>query len=170
MTAPSGRRVDEPLLDVDEIQGNILPGFMKPHMRLISLKFGDIAQGRAFLASRAVTSLAEVMESRRKVRAARTLQPSLRELGAIPDDVDNLWLNVALSYRGLTKLADAAPAREELETFSDKAFKLGLAVRSAALGDPIDTAAEGNPANWVVGGPGKEPDVLWCSPRIAQTD
>ena len=160
MTAPSGRRVDEPLLDVDEIQGNILPGFMKPHMRLISLKFGDIAQGRAFLASRAVTSLAEVMESRRKVRAARTLQPSLRELGAIPDDVDNLWLNVALSYRGLTKLADAAPAREELETFSDEAFKLGLAVRSAALGDPIDIAAEGNPANWVVGGPGKEPDVL----------
>ena len=39
-------------------------------------------KGRAFLASRAVTSLADVMGSRRKVRAARTLQPSLSELGA----------------------------------------------------------------------------------------
>ena len=161
MTAPSGRGINEPLLDVDDIQGNILPGFMKPHMRLISLKFGDIAQGRAFLASRAVTSLADVMGSRRKVRAARTLQPSLRELGATPDGVDDLWLNVALSYRGLTKLADDSPTRkEELDTFGDEAFKLGLAARSAGLGDPIDQAAEGNPAHWVVGGPGKEPDLL----------
>jgi Dyp-type peroxidase family len=161
MTTQPQRRVDEPLLDVDGIQGNILPGFMKPQMRLISLKFGDIAQGRAFLAGRAVTSLAEVMESRRKVRAARTLQPSRRELAAIPDDVDDLWLNVALSYRGLTKLAgDSTARKDELETFGDEAFKRGLAARSAGLGDPVDPTVDGNPARWVVGGPGKEPDVL----------
>jgi hypothetical protein len=128
MTAPSGRRIDEPLLDVDEIQGNILPGFMKPYMRLISLKFGDIAQGRAFLASRSVTSLADVMGSRRKVRAARTLQPSLRELGATPDGVDDLWLNVALSYRGLTKLADESPTARRNSTRS--------ATRRSSLASP----------------------------------
>jgi Dyp-type peroxidase family len=152
---------EEPLLDIDEIQGNTLPGFMKPHMRLISLTFGDVAEARVFLASRDVTSLADAMHSRKKVRDKRTLQPSLQRLGTVPDDVDDLWLNAALSYQGLMKLAgDSRSRKAEVELFDDEAFKLGLAARSAGLGDPVDKSAEGNPATWVVGGPGNEADVL----------
>ena len=66
---------EEPLLEVTEIQGNALPGFMKPHMILVSLAIGDSERAREFLRSLDVTNLAEVMESRVKVRAARTLRP-----------------------------------------------------------------------------------------------
>src|SRR5271167_186366 len=163
---------EEPLLDVDEIQGNVLPGFMKPHMMLISLRFGDITRARAFLASRDVTSLAGVLGSRRRVRHARTLRPSQEQLGAIPNDVDDVWLNVAVSYQGLTELAGNSRAREaQIALFDDEAFKLGLAARSAGLGDPVDKKSNGHPSKWVVGGPGNEADVLLVlaadhSPRL----
>ena len=85
--------------------------------------------------------------------------------------MDDLWLNVALSYRGLTKLVDDSPTRKQkLDTFGDAAFKLGLAARLAGLGYPIDQAAEGNPAHWVVGGPGKEPICFWRSQRMTRSD
>ena len=35
-----------------------------------------------------------------------------------------------------------------------------MAARSALLGDPSDASAEGNPARWLFGGPGREADVL----------
>lgn len=154
---------EEPVLDVREIQGNALPGFMKPHMILVSLAIGDAQRTREWLAGLAerVTTLAEVMESRVKVRAARTLRPSGARVGAVPDEVDDVWLNVALTYRGLERLAEGRAVLErQLGDFTDDAFRLGLAARSSALGDPTDPAAEGHPSNWVVGGPGREPHVL----------
>jgi Dyp-type peroxidase family len=152
---------EEPLLDVDDIQGNALPGFMKPHMIVLALAIGDVRGAREFLRGLKVTSLAEVMTSRVHVRAIRTLNPSGARIGAVPDGLDDLWLNLGLSYRGLQKLAkDRELLNKQLEDFTDAGFRLGLAARSSSLGDPTATEAEGHPGNWVVGGPGKEPDIL----------
>ena len=41
-----------------------------------------------------------------------------------------------------------------------KAFRQGLAARSAFLGDPTVPDDEGNPANWKVGAPGHDLDAL----------
>ena len=40
----------EPLLEVDEIQGNIFPGFMKPRMAVMALTIGDAVSARKWLA------------------------------------------------------------------------------------------------------------------------
>jgi Dyp-type peroxidase family len=161
MTGPKFHIPEEPVLDVDDIQGNVLPGFMKPHTRLISLVFGDIGQARTFLRGLDVTSLQDVLGSRNRVRAVRGLQPSGEKIGAVPEDLDDLWLNLAVSYTGLMKLAGRSERRRsEVEAFTDNAFRLGLCARSAGLGDPVDPSAEGNPANWVVGGPGRQAHLL----------
>src|SRR5205823_1400591 len=64
------------------------------------------------------------------------------------------WLNIAFSFRALDALTDDA------DRFRDEAFKAGLAKRSRLLGDPVDPASEGCAANWVVGGPDNEADVV----------
>jgi Dyp-type peroxidase family len=152
---------EEPILDVDDIQGNVLPGFMKPHMRFISVGFGDVTQARAFLAGLNVASLSDVFGTRKDVRAARGLRPAGDRVGAVPEGLSDLWLNVAVSYAGLKKLAGHSPSRQaEVDAFTDNAFRLGLPARSAGLGDPVDPSAEGNPVNWVVGGPDKQADLL----------
>ena len=47
-----------------------------------------------------------------------------------------------------------------LTSFTDEGFTTGLAGRSSLLGDPTDPTAEGNPANWLFGGPGREAHLL----------
>jgi Dyp-type peroxidase family len=154
---------EEPILDIDEIQGNAVPGFMKSHMTVVVLAIEDPEKARGWIANTLehVTSLATVMKSRHRVRAARTLRPKGEQVGAVPSDLDDVWVNLAFSYRGLSKLATGrAPLARSLNEFSDTAFKLGLAARSSLLGDPTDPDAEGHPSNWVVGSPHKQPDVL----------
>jgi hypothetical protein len=128
---------------------------MKPHVTLISMMFGDMASGREFLATHEITSLADVLQSRRQVRAARTLQPAGYQVGAIPGGVDDLWLNVALSYQGLRKVAQhqrsvEAPADDsgnyvcalevQVNSFDDNAFRLGLAIVRRDWGIPSPDA------------------------------
>src|SRR5262249_14974425 len=71
------------------------------------------------------------------------------------------WVNVAFSYAALTQLGffDDANGAD----FADEGFRNGLLQQSlnGILGDPIqDPTAEGNPNNWVIGGPHNEADVL----------
>jgi len=40
---------DEPLLDIDEIQGNVLPGFMKPNLIVCALAIADISLAKPWL-------------------------------------------------------------------------------------------------------------------------
>jgi Dyp-type peroxidase family len=160
----SGRHApDEPYLDGAEIQGNVLPGFMKPYMAVIALRIGDVARAKGWLADVAprITTLAEAMRSRAKVRAYRGLGPGrLHQLGALPPGMNDVWLNIALSSCGLSKLLSGGNHAGDLAQFTDQGFQRGLAARSSLLGDPTDHCAEGNPANWLFGGPGREADVL----------
>lgn len=166
---PDPLALPELSLDQDEIQGNVIPGFLKPHQGLISLLIGDDAepdQVKPWLANllSKLTTLARAMDSRVKVREYRKqldFAGLTSVLNPVPNEVDDLWLNLAISYAGMVKLVgDDATRRAEVEQFEDEAFKCGLAARSALLGDPIDSNDKGNPANWVVGGPKKEADLL----------
>jgi Dyp-type peroxidase family len=154
---------DEPYLDGDEIQGNVVPGFMKPHMAVVALRIGDIARAKGWLTDVAprITTLAEAMRSCAKVRAHRGLGPQrLHLVGALPPGMNDVWLNIALSSGGLSKLLSGGAHAGDLGLFVDQGFQRGLAARSSLLGDPADPRAEGNPANWLFGGPGCEADVL----------
>ncbi|HEX8067383.1 MAG TPA: Dyp-type peroxidase [Thermoleophilaceae bacterium] len=153
----------EPVLDAGQIQGNVVPGFMKPSMAVSALVIEDVGKAKSWIAATAprITTLAQAMETREQVRALRTLRPLVAgTLGAIPDEVDDQWVNVGFSHQGLGKLLAGGSHEADLEQFEDEAFSAGLAARSSLLGDPTDPAAEGNPANWVVGGPGQDADVL----------
>lgn len=161
--AAAPRPPDEPILDGDQIQGNVVPGFMKPNMAVVALAIDDVGAVKRWVSEIAprITTLAQAMQTRLKVRALRTLRPMLvGKVGAIPDEVDDLWLNVGFSHAGLSKLLQGGPHEADLAQFEDEAFVTGLAARSSLLGDTTDPFDEGNPANWVVGGPGKEADVL----------
>ena len=162
-TAAGNQAPVEPYLDGDEIQGNVLPGFMKPYMAVAALTIGDVASAKGWLTDVAprITTLAEAMQSRAKVRAFRGLGAERRNrLGALPPGMNDVWLNIGLSSGGLKKLLSGGKHAGDLGLFVDQGFQRGLAARSSLLGDPTDPAADGHPANWVFGGPGREADVL----------
>jgi Dyp-type peroxidase family len=155
----------EPILDGDQIQGNAVPGFMKPHMAVAALAIDDVAKAKTWCGDVAptVTTLAQANVSHEKVREHRGLGPERAEearLGTVPDDVDDAWTNLGVSCAGLTKLLGGGAFAGDVGAFADDGFQNGLAARSALLGDPTDPTAEGNPANWVVGGPENAADVV----------
>lgn len=134
------QRYEEPVLAVNEIQGNVLPGF---HTRFQTLLFVTLtapkqAQRWLLYLMPHITTLAEVLAARRSERMA---QPA------------PVWLNIVFSYGGLHKLST------EAQHFTDPAFKEGMPQRSVLLGDPGDHHAEGNCRNWVVGALGTIPDL-----------
>jgi len=131
---------DEPVLNVRNIQGNILAGFNKDYQTLIFLQITDVEQFRQWLKDLTpfVATTAEVLAFNRLFKEIRTRRGDSRTVQAT-------WMNLAISYRGLYKLAP-----REAEKFTDPAFRAGLRQRSEDLGDPI--RGEGSPKTWVVGG------------------
>ncbi len=137
---------EEPVLAIDQIQGNILAGFNKDFQTLIFLHIDRAEDFKPWLASQVdfVATAAEVLAFNHLFKEIRTRRQ--RESNA----VKATWINIAFSYEGLKALVGAAEAHK----FRDRAFKAGLAARSESLGDPRDTDnLEGSPGNWVVGGP-----------------
>jgi Dyp-type peroxidase family len=141
---------DEPVLALDEIQGNILGGFNKDHQTLLCLRIEDSALFKNWLESIIpfIATSAEVITFNRLFKAMRSRRGTER------NTVKATWINIAFSARGLQRLGI------NVNTFTDAAFRDGLSARSASLGDPTSTTAEGNPASWLVGGTSNEIDVL----------
>jgi Dyp-type peroxidase family len=117
-------------LATHEIQAHVLAGFAAP------------LQAAAFL---------ELTELRAAKRWLRRVAAQVTPLSA---GVRRSGLAAAFTFEGLRKLADDA------ERFRETAFKEGLHERSPLLGDPRGTHEPGDPRNWVVGGPGRVPDVF----------
>jgi Dyp-type peroxidase family len=142
----------EPVLDGDEIQGNVLGGFNKDHQAVLPLHFdGDAAAVRAARAWLAdllprLTWLPEVVAYKRRRRQSLAA-------GGVADEEPVVWRNVALSAPGLGKLTPQIDAFEGV-------FKAGLAAASFRLGDPGTPGQPGHPSTWVVGRPGAVPDAL----------
>jgi Dyp-type peroxidase family len=139
----------EPVLAMDNIQGNSIVGFNKDFQTLLLLKIVNVPEFKRWLKSIIpfIATASEVLAFNRLFKAIRNRRGDSLTIQAT-------WINIAFSFHALTLLTDDA------DTFTDEAFKQGLAARSASLGDPIEPDAEGNPENWVIGGPGDEADVI----------
>lgn len=138
------KTVAEPPLAVENIQGNILGGFMKDHQMLIFLKITDVADFKKWL-----TTLTPFIATAGEVLAFNSLFKALRSRRGETDAVKATWVNIAFSFDALKRLS------EDADEFTDPAFRAGLADRSQALGDPADSAAK-----WFVGGPNNEADIV----------
>jgi Dyp-type peroxidase family len=143
----------EPELDVDEIQGNVVPGFLKDFQMMLFLEITDSAACKLWLAPLVprIATTEEVLAFNRLFKAIR------RRRGRETHELKATWLNIAFSASGLRRLG------VDVNAFRDEAFKDGMAVRAMGnsnLGDPSNRRAEGNPRNWLVGGPGNQADIV----------
>src|SRR2546430_14931139 len=144
---------DEPVLDVNNIQGNVIGGFNKDFQTLLVLEIENKDEFKRWLKTQVpfISTAAEVLAFVRLFKAIR----SRRHVES--NAVKSTWINIAFSFSGIKKLVKAADLNPP---FKDKAFTDGLTTRSEAgtLGDPIkDAKAEGNPKNWIVGGSNNDP-------------
>jgi Dyp-type peroxidase family len=145
--------IREPLLDVNDIQGNILAGFNKDYQILLALKIHDVPAARGWLRRIVpeISSTAEVYQFNTLFRMLRA------RLGRDPVGLVATWANIAFSHDGLAALASPA----EVDVIPDDAFKSGLVDgRAAELGDPVAPGETDPTSHWVVGGTGQVPDML----------
>ena len=115
MTRPGERRRELPV-DLDDIQGNITPGFGTRRQAFLLLRFAEPAEARGWLAE-----------------VAPRVAPA-RQAGA----KDGALVNVAFSWAGLERLG--APA---LDHFPEE-FRAGMAARAGRWAIARSTA--GRPA------------------------
>ncbi|MCT7952249.1 Dyp-type peroxidase [Ancylothrix sp. C2] len=144
--------LEEPVLDIDDIQGNIFPGFKKDSQHFLFFQIIEPESAKLWL-----KSLAPKLSKAREVLEAHSIWKARRlELGHEPKNLDFLFINCAISAQGFVKLG--VPGIEE---FDDIAFKLGLEKRSGTLGDPpAGSGSVGSPETWVFGAGSRSPDVL----------
>jgi Dyp-type peroxidase family len=142
----------EPEIELDEIQGNIVPGFKKDHQHFLFFRIESVPTARSFLAR-----LASQIWTARQVLIAHDLWKALRAArGVEPTDVAMTMLNVALSWRGLAQLVPAA----DLERFDDDGFAVGQAERAGDIGDPTAAGEAGSPSTWLFGNAAKPVDLV----------
>jgi Dyp-type peroxidase family len=153
--AAPARRRREPRLNANQIQGNIFPGFSKDHQTLLFLRIDKPGSFRKWLAGFVpqIATMDLVLAFNQLFK--RIVAQQQGETGS----VRATWVNIAFSFAGLKKLG----SREmQLDQFVDEAFTAGLLARSmaGALGDPVGLGTAGDPKNWLIGGPGREADVV----------
>jgi Dyp-type peroxidase family len=135
----------EPILPLDDVQGNILPGFNKRHQRVVGFRVVDVPAAKRWFACAApeITTATEVQrfkDLRRALRARR---------GAAPTGLASVWMAIAFSAPSLRRLVSDA----DIELFEDEAFQVGLHARASTLGDPdAGSGIPGSPDLWEFGG------------------
>ncbi|WP_346825106.1 Dyp-type peroxidase (plasmid) [Ralstonia solanacearum] len=140
----------EPVLDLADIQGIAVPGFLKPHQTLLYLRMCDkfdFSAFRKFLIDLDVATGSRTLIDRRAARKEKDVSQRSGNRQVV-------LTAIAFTYAGLLKLV---PSAMEIPSV---AFKHGMVRRSGLLGDPADPASEGNPRNWVVGGVDAELDAM----------
>jgi Dyp-type peroxidase family len=143
----------EPVLDMDNIQGNILGGFNKDNQLLLFFKLTDVQAFRTWLTDFVpyISTSAEVVAFNRLFKFIRRRQG---EEDDRPFPVKATWRNIAFTYEAILEFKKHIPNllkdRDGTDRdFVDQAFKAGMAKRAAGLGDK---GKEGDPAHWLVGG------------------
>jgi Dyp-type peroxidase family len=103
----------EPVLAMNEIQGNVIPGFNKDHAQLLFLRIDRPGPARRWIKSisESITTAQQVWDFRRRLVAAGKQRGD-------KGTVKSTWINIAFSYSGLCKLLPAADAQ-----FTDDAFR-----------------------------------------------
>ncbi len=175
VAAFSPAAADEPVLAVDNIQGNII-GFNKDNQTMLFLRITNAEHFRRWLKDFVpfVATAHEVLTFNRLFKAIR------RRRGVETHTVQATWINIAFSFDALQKLAKDGDALQKeaakfpdyknkskkakdykADAFADEAFRQGMAKRAVnVLGDPKSKTAEGNPGNWVFGGTKNEADAV----------
>lgn len=118
--------LEEPVLDADEIQGNIVPGFNSRLQCLIGVRVPDGAgakSARSWLEKQRVSTLREVADARDRRRKAH-------RYGGDPHGDLTARLNLALSFDGLRLIMGP-----EADAIADGWFKRGMWRLAGALGD-----------------------------------
>jgi Dyp-type peroxidase family len=136
---------EEPLLEIQDIQGNVLVGFNKDHQTLLFFEITEALAVKRWLRVIAphITTSDEALAFARLFRAMRSRR-GIESGGLIAT-----WVNIAFTRTGIEKLTSS----DEVERFQSDAFKIGMAPRAGLLGDPTD--AGGQPLGWVVGADGR---------------
>src|SRR5262245_33529659 len=124
LAAPPDARADEPLLDINQIQGNIFPGFSKDHQTLLFMRIDDADAFRGWLAD----ILPQVATTEFVLAFNRLFKGLLGKEGEERGKLRVNWLNIAFSFAGLKKLQTAGM---NLDGFVDAAFKKGHLASSA---------------------------------------
>lgn len=135
----SNLEADEPVLRVDNIQGNVLSGFNKDYQTLLFLEIENPDAFKQWLNTQ-IQFIATVSE----ILSFNRLFKHTKKRRGFEGMVKSTWINVAFSFEGLKKLTVDA------DDFTDTSFKAGLAARAKDLNDSVDQ--DGKPINWVVGG------------------
>ncbi len=133
----------EPLLDAQDIQGNILRGFDTDYLELVGLKIDDRDLARSWLAGLGprIASLAMVHDYR------------LRRSSGDPQTLTEVLVNAALSRYGLEALGFGHLA------IGEGFFNLSMGRHAGSLGDKV---VEDRPVDYVVGQDKEHtPDVLF---------
>jgi len=137
--------IAEPQLAVDEIQGNILPGFGTRCLLLLGLKIEKSVEAAATL-----SRLAPRITTLRQMNGLREFRRNRLRAGDRGAGIDCLLLNVALAPAALKAFG------LRFESIPETPFLAGMA--KADLQDP---QVAGQPTGWVVGDPEeRSPDVF----------
>jgi Dyp-type peroxidase family len=149
LAAVPKKNEEEPILQVDDIQGNILAGFSKDNQTLIFLKIEEVGRFKKWFAALIpfIATTDEVLQFNRLFKMIRSRR------GVESRAVLSTWLNVAFSFDALKRL------NKKAAEFRDEAFRKGLASRSRSLNDPLE--GEGYQGNWLIGGEGNAADVVF---------
>jgi Dyp-type peroxidase family len=139
MAEPADRQ-NEPVLNVKNIQGNIIPGFNKDFQALLFLQIENERNFRNWL--RELVPYVTTME---QVLTFRSLLTGEERRGN-PPKVKTTWINIAFSHAALIKLGEV-----KCNEFTDVAFKEGLTKARAnkELGDPKSKDGEDELKNFV---------------------
>jgi Dyp-type peroxidase family len=154
-TDPSHPSVpNEPVLQIDEIQGNIIGGFLKDFQTNLYLQITNTKKFQQWLKEfiPRVSTSAQVLKFNRLFKSLRSTQQREPKLKVT-------WVNIAFSYAAIQKIAQEVPQLLKKD-FVDQAFKDGLAARSESLGDETRPGKPGNKKTWKIGGPNQEADVI----------
>ena len=120
------KQPQEPMLAVNQIQGNVIPGFNKDFQAFLFLKIVEVSRFRRWLGTLSFTTMEQVLAFVRLRKEEERLGKPLTEA---------TWVNIAFSHDALVKLGMIT----EKVKFTDQAYRLGLRARSnSSLGDQID--------------------------------
>lgn len=143
--------VDEPILAIDDIQGDSIAGFRKDHVRLVFFQFTDSSTSSV---KRWLSTYADKLATLRQVAGFNRVYKSMRlRMMREPVELSVLWRNIAFTSVGLQKLVGKA----EVLKFVDTSFRAGAEELSTTVGDPSD-GSPGDARNWVIGSGQKVPD------------
>lgn len=131
--------IEEPILEADEIQGNILPGFGTMHQALLGLRITDAAGGTTH-ARRWLRELCPLITTLRQLHTVRETRRAVAKATGVRPVRPEVLLNAALSAPALPLLGLPADNLPPL-------YMHGMAL--ADLQDESD--ANGRPAGWKFG-------------------